>query len=64
MERQKKNMDSKEMEDSPTKELNEKEVSKLWYKIQNNGYKDVQGTHRKLQGTEWDLQQYEKRKKI
>ena len=30
------------------------------YRIQNNGYKDAQGTHRQLQGTEWELQQYEK----
>ena len=32
------------------------------YQIYNkkNGYKDAQETHRKLQGTEWELQQYKK----
>ena len=36
-------MQSKGMEDSPLKELNEMEVSKLYDRIQNNGYKDAQG---------------------
>ena len=30
------------------------------YRIENNGYKDAQGTHRQLQRTEWELQQMEK----
>ena len=25
-----------------------------------NGYKDAERTHRQIQGTEWELQQYEK----
>ena len=53
MGRQKKNMQSKGMEDSLLKELNEMEVSKLSdIKFKNNGCEDAQGTHRQLQGTE------------
>ena len=41
------------MEESLLKELNEMEVTKLSdNRIQNNGYKDAQGTHTQLQGTE------------
>ena len=46
-------MQSKGMEDSPLKELNEIEVNQtIGYRIQNNGCEDAQGTHRQLQGTE------------
>ena len=31
-----------------------------YQRIQKNGDKDAQGTHRQLQGTNWELQQYEK----
>ena len=49
MRRQKKNMQSKGMEDSPLKELNKMEVNQtIRSRIQNNGYKDAQGTHRQL----------------
>ena len=45
--RQKKNMQSKGMDDSPLREQNEMEASKtIGYRIQNSGYKDAQGTHR------------------
>ena len=37
------NLQSKAMEDSPLQELSEMEVSKLYDRIQNNGYKDAQG---------------------
>ena len=30
------------------------------YRIQINGYKDAQGTHRQLQGTDQELHQHEK----
>ena len=40
--KKKKNLQSKGMEDSPLKELNEMEVSKLYDRIKNNGYKDAQ----------------------
>ena len=57
MGRQKKNLQSKGMEDSPLKDRDKQTIR---YRIQNNGYKDAQGTHRQLQGTERELQQYEK----
>ena len=59
MGRQKENLQSKRMEE--LKELNEMEVSKLSgteFKTMVN--KEAQGTHRQLQRTEWELQQYEK----
>ena len=58
--RQRQNLQSKGMEDSPAKDLNEMEASNLLDRIQKNGYKDVQGTQWQLQGAELELQQHEK----
>ena len=43
MRRQRNRPQMKEQEKSPEKELNEMEASKLPDKVQNNGYKNVQG---------------------
>ena len=43
---------------SPLKELSNGGKKTIRYRIQKNGYKDAQGTHRQLKGTEKELQQY------
>ena len=50
MGRQRKNLQSKGMEDSPLKEVNNIEASKLSDRIQKSRYKDSQETHIQLQG--------------
>ena len=46
------------MEDSPVKELNEMEASKLsGIEFKRMVVRMLKGAHRQLQGTEWELQQ-------
>ena len=56
MGRQRKNLQSKGMEDSLVKKLNEMEVSKLSdTEFKKHGNKEAQGTQQQLRGSEWEL---------
>ena len=61
MGRQRKNLQLKGMEESPVKELNEMEASKLsGIEFKRMVVRMLKGAHRQLGATEWELQQYVK----